>query len=316
MCRVVAMSSGGVHHCALEVAYDVATMPVADIVRSASALRTALVGHPMLRFDAPKLIGPVPQAGRMVELVKTHGKHLEVVWDDGLVLDTHLKGNSEWHVYRPGAPWRRSWDQLRASIETDEWVAVCFNSPSVETYRQFDRRRHPGRGRLGPDLASPTGDVAGAVELLLSYPDPEARLRDVMIDQHVMQGVGNVYRCEVLWAAELSPWAHVADLTQSDALMIVNTAANLVRASRSNVRRVSSELAVYGRCGQGCSRCHDTIESRPVGRHGRMLYWCPGCQVRLDRRLMTPPAGILAMDPHPAAQLYLTDLPWIDRDAE
>ena len=65
-------------------------------------MRTALVGHPMLRFDAPKLIGPVPQAGRMIELVEAHGKHLEVTWDDGLVLDTYLKGKGEWHVYRPG----------------------------------------------------------------------------------------------------------------------------------------------------------------------------------------------------------------------
>ena len=139
-------------------------------------MRTALVGHPMLRFDAPKLIGPVPQAGRMIELVEAHGKHLEVTWDDGLVLDTHLKGESEWHVYRPGAPWRRSWEQLRASIETDDWVAVCFNAPSVETYRQPDPGRHPGRGRLGPDLASPTADLEEAVDLLLAYPEPEARV--------------------------------------------------------------------------------------------------------------------------------------------
>ena len=126
-------------------------MPVADIARTASAMRTALIGHPMVRFDAPKLIGPVPQAGRMVETIEARGKHLEVMWDDGIVLDTHLKGKSEWHVYRNGSPWRRSWDQLRASIQTDDFVAVCFDAPMVETYRQPDRQRHPGRGRLGPD---------------------------------------------------------------------------------------------------------------------------------------------------------------------
>ena len=79
-------------------------MPVADIARTASAMRTALIGHPMVRFDAPKLIGPVPQAGRMVETIEARGKHLEVMWDDGIVLDTHLKGKSEWHVYRQGSP--------------------------------------------------------------------------------------------------------------------------------------------------------------------------------------------------------------------
>jgi endonuclease-8 len=281
-------------------------------------MRTALVGHPMLRFDSPKLIGPVPQAGRTIELVESHGKHLEVTWDDGLVLDTHLKGTSEWHVYRPGVPWRRSWDQLRASIETDEWVAVCFSAPTVETYRQHDRDRHPGQGRLGLDLSLPNADVAEAVELLLSYPMPETRLRDVMLDEHVMVGVGNVYRCEVLWAAELSPWAHVADLSHADAVMIVNHTARLLRLARSRTPRPSDAPAgpaVFGRNGQACHRCHDTIESRPVGRHGRMLYWCPGCQVRLDRRLAESPAPVREMDPHPAAARYLSELPWRSRDA-
>jgi endonuclease-8 len=293
-------------------------MPVGDIVKTASAMRTALVGRPMVRFDAPQLIGPVPQAGRMVEIVEAKGKHLEVMWDDGLVLDTHLKGKSEWHVYRQGAPWRRSWDQLRASIQTDDFVAVCFNAPTVETFRQHDRGRHPGRGRLGPDLCSSTADLREAVDLLLAYPDPEARLRDVMVDQHVMQGVGNVYRCEVLWAAELSPWAHISDLRHHDAVLIVNTATRMVRANRGRIRRTTTDatpggLAVYGRCGQGCIRCHDTIESCPVGRYGRMLYWCPGCQTRLDRRV---PAEANEMDPHPAAARFLDELPWRVRDTD
>jgi endonuclease VIII len=276
-------------------------------------MRTALVGQPMQRFEAPKLIGPVPQAGRLIEAVEAKGKHLEVAWDDGLVLDTVLKGDSEWHVYRPGAPWRRSWELLRASIETSDWVAVCFKAPSVETYRQPDRARHPGLGRLGPDLCAPGADLAEAVDLLLSYPQPTARVRDVLVDQHVMQGVGNVYRCEVLWACELSPWAQVADLSQSDATQIVNTAAKLLRATRGRMRRVATTpdgLAVYGRVGQACPRCRATIDARPVGRYSRMLYWCEGCQVRYDRRDATPIAGMREMDPHPAAALFLNDLPW------
>lgn len=278
-------------------------------------MRTALIGHPMVRFDAPKLIGPVPQAGRMVETIEAHGKHLEVMWDDGIVLDTHLKGKSEWHVYRKGSPWRRSWDQLRASIQTDEFVAVCFDAPLIETYRQPDRQRHPGRGRLGPDLTKVI-DPSEAVDLMLSHPNPEARLRDVMVDQHVMRGLGNVYRCEVLWATALSPWAHIGDLTHHDATTIVSTAATMLRINQGRVRRATTSrtpdgLAVYGRSGQGCIRCRETIEALPVGRAGRMLYWCPGCQVRLDRRL---PAEVRDMDPHPAAAKFLNELPWRIRD--
>ncbi len=173
----------------------------------------------------------MPQAGRTIETVESHGKHLEITWDDGLILHTHMRMTGSWHLYRAEEPWRRPYHQLRAAIETAEWVAVCFNAPVVETYREADRRRHPGRGKLGPDLCKTSTDLSDVVDLLLAYPEPEARLRDVMLDQRVMCGVGNVYRCEVLWATELSPWAHVGDLTHHDAVVLVNTAASMLRAS-------------------------------------------------------------------------------------
>jgi endonuclease-8 len=293
-------------------------VPEGDTIhRTASAIRTALVGRPMVRFDAPRLIGPVPQAGRTVETVESHGKHLEITWDDGLVLHTHMRMSGAWHLYRTEEPWRRPYHQLRASIETTEWVAVCFNAPVVETYREPDKRRHPGRGRLGPDLCKPTTDLGDVVDLLLSYPEPEARLRDVMLDQRVMCGVGNVYRCEVLWATELSPWAHVGDLSHHDAVVLVNTAAAMLREGARTGRRVTNAdvrggLAVYGRNGQGCVRCRETIAVRRVGEHARLLYWCEGCQVRLDPRHVDQS---LAMDPHPAVAKFLSDLPWRREDA-
>jgi len=130
-------------------------------------------------------------------------------------------------------------------------------------------------------------------------------------------GVGNVNRSEVLWATELSPWAHVGDLSPADAVMIVNTVARQLRArrSRSHPSGRSRAPAVFGRNGQGCLRCHETIESRTVGRAGRMLYWCPGCQVRLDRHLIESSVVPREMDPHPAASRYLSELPWRTRDA-
>lgn len=273
-------------------------------------MRTALVGRPMVGFDAPALVGPVPAIGRIVEVVETRGKHLEVVWDDGIVLDTPVRGRTEWHVYRRGDPWRKSGDRLRASIQTDDFVAVCFDASHVETYREPDPRRHPGRGRLGPDLARTDSAVGEAIELLLAYPAPETRLREVLVDQRVMRGIGNVYRCEVLWAAELSPWTHVGDLAHHDVVLIVNLATRVVRSNvgrdrRSTTTHTSGGLAVYGRVGQGCIRCKETIEARPLGHRGQMLYWCPGCQTRLDRRL---PAEIRQIDPHPAAAKFLHDL--------
>jgi endonuclease-8 len=48
----------------------------------------------MVRFDAPCLVGPTPRAGRVVERVENHGKHIEIVWDDNMVLHTNLRLNN------------------------------------------------------------------------------------------------------------------------------------------------------------------------------------------------------------------------------
>lgn len=278
--------------------------------RSASALRTALVGHPVTRFDAPQLFGPSPTAGRVVEGIELHGRRLTFEWDDGIVFITELRKSGSWDVYRDGGVWRRSFTEMSAVIEVDGWVAVCFEASDLETYRRLDQRRHPGMGRPAPDLRDPKSDLGGIVNLMLSYPEPDARLADVLLDQRVMNGLGNVQRSEVLWAAALSPYAPVGKLSEHDAIRVVDRAAVLLRSSRwSEYGSATDPLQVYARTGQGCSRCAGTVEGRRMGPQRRMLYWCPGCQVRLDPQL-TRSSDDTPMDPHPAAQRWIADLPW------
>ncbi|MDQ3738280.1 MAG: hypothetical protein M3337_03835 [Actinomycetota bacterium] len=288
-------------------------MPEGDtIYRAAAALRTALVGGKLVAFDAPRLVGRAPTPGRTIESVRSHGKNLEIVFDDGVVLHTHMRMSGSWHLYRPDEHWRRPQRQMRAALETESWQAVCFNAPVVETYRVPDRRRHPGMGNLGPDLCRPDADLRGCVELLTTYPDREMPVADVLLDQRVLCGVGNVYRSEVLWACELSPWSPVRDVTEREAKAIVDTASQLLRANLKHARRITvadvpGGLAVYGRTAQPCFRCRSTIESTRSGEFARVVYWCPGCQ-----RLHEPVTHPLRreMDPHPAAVRFLADLPW------
>lgn len=290
-------------------------MPEGDTIhRAASALRTALGGKAMTRFDAPMLIGPVPQAGSTIEMVESHRKHLEIGWDNGLVLHTHMRLSGSWHVYRHGENWRRPYQQMRASIENDDWVAVCFNAPLVETFRIPDKRRHPGMGRLGPDLARPGADLDLAARLLLSYGEPGAHIGEVLLDQRVMTGLGNVLRCEVLWATGISPFAAVGSLDDRDVVRLVNTAVTQVRSNlregRPATAGVKGGVAVYGRNGQGCVRCPGTIDRVRMGAHSGVLYWCPGCQTHRDPRVLRHPDDTPVMDPHPAAKRFLADLPW------
>ena len=60
-------------------------MPEGDtIYRTAVALRTALLGKKMVDFEAPRLVGLRPQVGQTIEEVRSRGKHLEIIWDDGV----------------------------------------------------------------------------------------------------------------------------------------------------------------------------------------------------------------------------------------
>ncbi len=294
-------------------------MPEGDTIhRTASALRTALVGKPITGFDAPRLVGPHPTDGRIIELVESHGKHLEIVFDDGLILHTHMRMSGSWHLYRAEEKWQKSVHQMRVQIEAGEWVAVCFNAPVVETYRQFDRSRHPGLGSLGPDLCKADADLDECINRMYHAADQSEPVAELLLDQHVACGVGNVYRCEVLWACGMHPFAPVGTLDGDDCAQLIHTAARMLRDNLQHAGRITTAatkggLAVYGRNGQRCIRCGDTVEVVRMGRNARLLYWCPGCQLQRAPVEPTPPAAddsSREMDPHPAAAKFLSDLPW------
>ena len=297
-------------------------MPEGDTIhRSAAALRTALVGRPIMVFDAPRLYGPRPAMGRVIERVESHGKHLEIFFDDGIVLHTHMRMTGSWHLYRTGERWRRFRGETRVVIEVPEWVAVCFNAPDVETFLEFDPMRHPRFGRLGPDLCTATKDqLEECVRRLVHYPERDMPVAEVLLDQHVMCGVGNVYRSEILWACEISPFATVADLDVADWVQIVNAATRMLRSNLSRSGRVTQPdvpggLAVYGRNGRPCARCGHTVEVRRSGDYARLVYFCGGCQRRYEPPVRSmPKSTVREMDPHPAAAMFLSELPW-RRDA-
>ncbi|MEO5724572.1 MAG: DNA-formamidopyrimidine glycosylase family protein [Ilumatobacteraceae bacterium] len=290
-------------------------MPDGDgINHVVAALRTALVGRAVVRFDGPGLQGPAPTAGRVIEEVHRRGRHVQILWDDGLVLHTNLRLSGVWHLYRDGEPWRRPFTQLRVAITVPGWVAACFNAPVVESYREFDRYRHPGFGRCGPDLSVMQPPVEESAALLGEYYDPAAAVAEALLDAQVARGIGNVYRSEVLWECGMHPMAEVGQLDAAERLRLFEAAARMLR---SNLERVvwdtapdnRDALMVYGRNGQRCGRCGDTVEVRRIGEHARLLYWCAGCQTAHDPKLGDP-RRTRSMDPHPAATKFMADLPW------
>ena len=254
-------------------------MPEGDTLHKiANRLRPVLVGSVVEHFDAPRLTGPRPRPGVTVTEVEAVGKHLLVTFDDGTVLHTHLRMTGSWHLYERGERWRKPAHLARVVIRTATHDAVCFNAPVVRTTTGgTDAVDH-----LGPDLCTPDADLDAVVERMARIPEPGTTIAEVLLDQRVAAGIGNVYKSEVLWAEGLDPHTPVEAVPQEVRRRVVETAARLLRANLTTVRRttVPGGLAVYRKARRPCRRCGTPIRMARWGEQARSTYWCPRCQVR------------------------------------
>jgi endonuclease-8 len=190
---------------------------------------------------------------------------------------------------------------MRAAIEVEGFEAVCFNAPVVETFRTRDLASHPGRRLLGPDLCDPTVDVTGAVERVPQFCDETTTAAELLLDQRVAAGVGNVYKSEVLWACGVHPLTPVGALDLDTRFALLDTAAAFLQANLDQPSRVTlpgspEGVAVYGRYGKPCFRCGTPIEVRRHGEQSRVTYWCPSCQ---EYKASATPAWAAADAPTP-----------------
>jgi endonuclease-8 len=265
-------------------------MPEGDTLhRVAARLRPALAGRQLTRFEAQRLWGERPRAGDRIEGVEARGKHLLVHFAGGLTLRTHLRMNGSWHLYAPGERWRRPRGQVRVAIEVEGgWQAVCFAAPDVETYRRTATggpgTAPPVLDALGPDLCQPDIDLGVVLARLSTTPSPDAEVGEVLLDQRVASGIGNVYKSEVCFACRLDPFTPLAELGEADRRRVYEVAHRMLRANLgAGPRRTHpgpGGVAVYRRPGRPCPRCGTAISVTRQGPYARATYWCPGCQVR------------------------------------
>jgi endonuclease-8 len=132
-------------------------------------------------------------------------------------------------------------------------------------------------GRLGPDIMHDPPEVEAMVARLRAV-DQSRQLGEALLDQRLVAGIGNMWRAEALFGAEISPWARVGEVRDEDLRHLLQRTSELMRAS-------PRRRAVYRRAGLPCRRCGATVRSRPQGDQARTAYWCPGCQAG------TGPAG-------------------------
>lgn len=165
-------------------------------------------------------------------------------------------------------------------------------------------RRNEVVAGLGPDPLRPDADPERAWKRISRS---ERSIGDLLMDQSVIAGVGNVYRAEVLFRHRIHPLRPGKSLRRGQFLAIwadlVELMADGVRVNRIDTVRPEhtpeamgreprkddhgGEVYVYRRTGQACHVCGRPIRTEVLA--GRNSFWCPGCQpvYRARRRTVT-----------------------------
>ena len=265
-------------------------MPEGDSIAQAARMLSPLVGarlvyvggsHRTVRSYGSRL------RGRRVERVRAVGKHLLIEVQRDWTIRTHMGMTGSWHLYRPDEAWRRSPGKARVTLATEDHIAVCFSAPTVDI-GPSDRVRQT-ISHLGPDLLGEDFDVEAT---LTRVPDSDASIAaDLLLDQRVAAGIGNVYKSEVLFHCGVAPSQPASSLTSEQLRQLYTHARKLLVANAANrarsttgERRRGARLWVYGRAGAACRRCGSGIHAAGMGTLGRITYWCPSCQPTSPRQ--------------------------------
>lgn len=222
--------------------------------------------------------------GTSIVSVDAIGKNLLVRLDDRTTFRVHLGMNGRWWWVPRGDPIRFSRGRISLLLEVDDGAAICTGAPTVERMRTRDLALHRPIAGLGPDVLAPDFDPEVAAERVASSPAPT--LAELLLDQRVACGIGNVYKCEILFVLRVDPFAAPTAVPRETLRALYIEARRMMSANLARGPRVTTGLGpgrpahwVYGRRGRPCLRCGTPVASRVHGTDlPRTTWYCPRCQ--------------------------------------
>jgi endonuclease-8 len=219
---------------------------------------------------------PERLAGRVITSVDTHGKHLFLRFEGGLVLHSHLGMTGVWGVYGPGRRWGRSERRAWIVLRHDRHDVVEFDGPLLELVTDPRTRFDQRLAALGPDVLAREFDFERFLARIRAD-DPTRPVGDALLDQRNVAGIGNIWKAEGCWEAGVDPWRPVGGVSDGELRRIIGSARPRMQRSAGEGPK-SINPRVYAKSGRPCPRCGTRIAARGQGDANRTTYWCPGCQ--------------------------------------
>jgi len=258
-------------------------------------IRCVHVFHPIAtKPQAASHVARLAQ-GRRVRTVARKGKYVLLVLDHGLVtMHFKLDGQLLWFA--------NARELLQRANQRDNGVHVDVALELDKGVLGFADRRHfgrvhvwesadecPGLTVLGIDALSGDFTFSCFVQLLAASKRP---LKDFLLDQSHVAGIGNIYSCESLWHARLDPRRRANTLKPQEARRLHKAIVSvLARALECCLhpapdfrnpewwfQGLEKILRAYDREGEPCRRCGEPIQR--IAQGGRSTYYCGRCQNR------------------------------------
>lgn len=246
---------------------------------------TGALGQELLRKSRIDLSLSLP--GKKITEVRRLSKQLLIDLSSGEVLSFHLRITGRILLRGNG-------------IRDDEYTRAIFELGNGQELRFTDRNGLAAADlltqselgvqekRYGPEILNPDLTVDKFFALLASSTEPS--LKETLLQQKTVSGMGNIYVDEALYLAKLHPNLKPKQITTGEAEVLLQSCRQvLAEGLRDRGTTIDSyvdaygnpghhqdHLRVYGRTGQPCLNGNGTIEYKEVG--GRRTYFCPECQ--------------------------------------
>ena len=227
--------------------------------------------------------------GVAIRRVHARSKAMLTEFENGVVLYSHNQLYGEWVVHKAGESLLKK--QVRLIITTAKHQAVLYSATDFAWLRAGKEDAHPYIAKLGPEVLSEEVSAAQIAGRLAQF--PRRVIADALLDQHVLAGLGNYLRADILLVARINPLRKIASLSRQELLRIGKASKTLTQrsikrhgvvrpwaayqaATRAGADYEQARFYAFDREGSPCWECSAPIARITQG--GRGLFYCPKCQ--------------------------------------
>jgi formamidopyrimidine-DNA glycosylase len=270
-------------------------LPEVETVRRGLAFRMsgrrivrAELRRPDLRRPFPPMLAERLDGARIGSLAR-RGKYILIELDETGLLLLHLGMSGRITANRPGESGDGDAKHDHVVLTLDDGTVVRLNDARrfgvLDYLRRGEEATHPLLAGMGPEPLDPGFDGAYLGHALAAKMTP---IKSALLDQRIVAGLGNIYVCEALYRAGVSPRRLAATVTRVRAARLVaairDVLTEAIEAGGSSLRdyvQANGELgyfqhrwAVYGREGEPCPGCTCAEGVRRITQAGRSTFFC------------------------------------------